>query len=142
MQLIAGSEFIEKILDKYTVEFIASIVIIQLLKAFFNSKLYVIVLYIVQFFKMPIFNYLYGDIINHKVFNTFYQLKLKNYLKYVKNYNIRDQLEIALDATIIKFLTKESFLNNVKISTMLWSSKKEFLNSLTTEITFSKKSEK
>jgi hypothetical protein len=48
MQLIAGSEFIEKILDKYTVEFIASIIIIQFVKAFFNSKLYVIILYIAQ----------------------------------------------------------------------------------------------
>ena len=132
--LQAGHEFFEKVIDKYTTEFIASIVIIQMVKAFANSKLYVIILYIVQIFRMPIFNYLYGDVINHKVFNTFYQLKLKNYLKYVKNYSIRDQLEICLDATIIKFLTKESFLNNVQIKTMLWSSKKEFLNSLMREL--------
>ena len=132
--LEAGHEFFEKVIDKYTVEFIASIVIIQMIKAFANSKLYVIILYIVQILRLPYFNYFYSDIINHKVFNTFYQLKLKNYLKYVKNRNIRDQLEVCLDETIIKFLTRESFLNNIKISSMLWSSKKEFLNTLMREL--------
>jgi hypothetical protein len=129
-----SSDFVEKIIEKYTIELILTLFIARGLSIIINSKFYLLMLYISKMFSSSLFIYLYSKVLNHKIFNSIYELKTKKFLRYVKNDTNRKQLEFAIDATLINFLTKETFLTAVNINTLFFSTKNEFISILRTEI--------
>lgn len=133
-----GSDFVDKIIQKYSVEFVLTLFFVKLLSYLINSKLYLTVLYVSRVTSSPLFTYLYSPIINHKLFNTLYELKSKTYLKYVKNLTNRAELEILIDRTLLTFLSKDSFLTAINVKILLFSTKSEFLNSLIKELEVSR----
>lgn len=129
-----SSDFVEKIIQRYSVELILTLLLVKLLSYIINSKLFLLILYLSKTFSSPIFTYLYSKVINHKVFNTMYLLKSKKYLKYIGDQKDRDQLGLVIDMTLVEFLKKDSFLIAINVKTMLLSSKIEFLNLLIREV--------
>lgn len=134
LALAIGSDFIEKIIQRYSLEFVLTLLLVKILSHIINSKLYIFILYISKLTSSPLFTYLYSPIINHKVFNTIYELKTKSYLKYVKNSANRAYLDLVIESTLIRFLAKESFLTAISVKGLLLSTKSEFLNSLIKEL--------
>ena len=128
--------FISNVLTKYTLEMILTYFGIQILRSFFQSKFFCLLVFLTNYLKLKnVLNYILSKILNHTIFSTLEKYSTLTYSYYCNNKVYREYINKICfkDSQLISIHL--NYIINIVLSKKILYSKERFLQEIKNNLT-------